>query len=501
MATPSNFKCPCCNKSRFKTAKALGDHQKALDHYPVACPTCHKRFCDKQAVQQHEQVHLRTTSKKTGAPTSIQGDTPVKQPTTTTSSPKQSKQQPSSSSPPNAPTTKPPPPTIPKTKHTPETLHPLEQDLLVKYLLSRCHPVTRLQAQNYPVPSSTPPDYHSTSEANPAHPRRRAVVLTIETNAHKEPGAESLTHLTATDFLTNEALLHLVVGSEGVEKEGVAGGNSNMTCGSTNTSNIPWVGTRTSVDDYRAARDSLWEVIDADTVLVGHGLHRGLHALRMVHGRVVDAGILTAEAVGMGRSTVPLRRVWGVEELCVEVLGWDWEMWRGEAGKEEPQGKKAERREMGTCAGWEGCVGVRELVVFCLRNPERLRSWAERKAEQDIPGGENADTLGEMGKDDSTESKNDTEKEKRKKNKKDKKDKKDKKNKKHKNKKNKKNKTKKSKVEKQEAQPITLPNASPPQEQETSPMQAETAPELHEQDEEDEDSDEGLVIVQWQDLE
>ncbi|RAH85953.1 hypothetical protein BO86DRAFT_406404 [Aspergillus japonicus CBS 114.51] len=448
-ASPSKFKCVCCKKKSFKTAEALRDHQRARDHHPVACPLCPKVFCDKHAVQQHQQVHQR---KAAAAATTALKQGPTGQQQTTTTTPKQQTNPPTTT--PSKPQTTTPPPNIPRTHHHPSILHPLEQDLLYKYLLARCHPRTRLQAQNYPTAQAPGIDQKPTPPANPTQPRRRAVVLTCET----EPHATSSTHLTATDFLTNEALLHLELALGSAEGMQTAAATTTTTTTTTAAAAACTdKTTRATVSGAGAARTALWEVIDADTVLVGYGLQRGLQLLRMGHERVVDAGILTAEAVFLERSVVPVRRVWGLGELCGEMLGWEA---AAPAAPAAPAPTKKGKRKKGACDGWEGCVGAREVVVWCLRNPELLRAWAEGKADGDPPTSETA-------------------KSKRRKNKK-------------------KSKSKKRTPKKDGPdEPTLLTTASP--KPETTPT-LEPPPQPEEPDE-DEDSDEGLEIVQWQDLE
>ncbi|RAH67167.1 uncharacterized protein BO66DRAFT_159401 [Aspergillus aculeatinus CBS 121060] len=461
--SPPRFKCVCCKKKSFKTAEALSNHQQARAHHPVACPLCSKEFCDKHAVQQHQQVHQRKAAAALAKPQATTTTTTTTSPTSEPTLQQQStatisKQQ---ANPPPTPT---PSLELPKTTPHPSTLHPLEQDLLYKYLLSRCHPRARLRAQNYPTASQTPGrNYQPTPPANPTQPKRRAIVLTCET----DPQATGLTHLTATDFLSSEALLHLAVGPAAEEVQSRCTDKS----------------TRATAADADAARTALWEVVDADTVLVGYGLQRGLQLLRMVHERVVDAGILTAEAVFLERSTVPIRRVWGLGELCGEVLGWggrreEEQAAAAAAAAAAATSKKGKQRKKGTCDGWEECVAAREVVVWCLRNPELLRAWAEGKA-----GGD----LGEAPQTSETA-----------------KSKRGKKKGKKKSKSKSKSKSKKRKQTEQQTEETTILNTAPP-EPETVPTPEQTPPAppppQPEEPDEDEESDEGLEIVQWQDLE
>lgn len=49
-----------------------------------------------------------------------------------------------------------------------------------------------------------------------------------------------------------------------------------------------------SVLDAKGVRDKLGELIDEDTIMVGHGLENDLKAMRIVHHRVIDTAIVSA---------------------------------------------------------------------------------------------------------------------------------------------------------------------------------------------------------------
>jgi hypothetical protein len=55
------FKCIKCKKDTFKTAEALASHQAALDHYPVICPTCKKKFGGENALKRHKEIHKQSS--------------------------------------------------------------------------------------------------------------------------------------------------------------------------------------------------------------------------------------------------------------------------------------------------------------------------------------------------------------------------------------------------------------------------------------------------------
>jgi DNA polymerase III epsilon subunit-like protein len=110
-----------------------------------------------------------------------------------------------------------------------------------------------------------------------------------------------------------------------------------------------------------AAREALAEHVDENTVVVGHSVGCDLRALGVVHGRIVDSAILTAEpAFGEGKK---LGNVVGLERLCRELLGL-----RIRGGAPAAGGRCHD--------SLEDVLATRELVVWCLRNPRDLEAWA-----------------------------------------------------------------------------------------------------------------------------
>ncbi|KAL4866681.1 hypothetical protein BDV12DRAFT_198902 [Aspergillus spectabilis] len=104
---------------------------------------------------------------------------------------------------------------------------------------------------------------------------------------------------------------------------------------------------------WRAARGALWHFIDEETVLIGHSLNFDLDVLGMVHTRVVDSALVTRDAVGRD-----CNRFWALKTLAREFLD----------------------REIQTGAGGHDCLedtfAAREVVLWCLRNPDQLQTWA-----------------------------------------------------------------------------------------------------------------------------
>ncbi|KAI1771054.1 ribonuclease H-like domain-containing protein [Hypoxylon cercidicola] len=113
-----------------------------------------------------------------------------------------------------------------------------------------------------------------------------------------------------------------------------------------------------ALDGWPAARAKLFEFADAETILVGHSLNNDLKVLRIYHPRVVDSCILIAEAVfGKGKG---MQRKWGLKTLSLDILG-----------ATIQSSKKGH-----DCL--EDTLASRELVLWCLKQPEQLEAWAKK---------------------------------------------------------------------------------------------------------------------------
>ncbi|QBZ66695.1 hypothetical protein PoMZ_13679 [Pyricularia oryzae] len=117
---------------------------------------------------------------------------------------------------------------------------------------------------------------------------------------------------------------------------------------------------RNCLASWRAARAELWKYVDADTVLIGHGLEHDLHALRVVHTRIVDTSLQTAEAVFGGVES--FRRVWGLKDLMKQLVEIDIQN-HGRQGHD--------------CV--EDTLATRELALWCVQNPRRLEAWGSER--------------------------------------------------------------------------------------------------------------------------
>ncbi|CRL20691.1 Polynucleotidyl transferase, ribonuclease H fold [Penicillium camemberti] len=267
----------------------------------------------------------------------------------------------------------PPPPTDPtfsliygKMPHRWTDLEPLEQTLIIRYLLATCHSAQRLHSQGYNVPriintkacmnEGEPHQHHIDPQpTNPNSTHRKAIVLDcamIETTVC----TNELAFITAIDFLTGEVLINSYVSPtapvtdwltpvSGITHEKM---DAALTEGNVFASNAE-------------ARGALRKFLNRDTVLIGHALQHDLRTLSLIHGRIVDTSVITSEAVFPSVSAkITLPRVWGLDTLAEELVGI--KMRGGVEGHNS----------------LEDALATREIVIWCLRGPDCLKDWAEK---------------------------------------------------------------------------------------------------------------------------
>ncbi|PYH99066.1 hypothetical protein BO71DRAFT_394644 [Aspergillus ellipticus CBS 707.79] len=372
--------CPICQKGNFKTAAALRDHQASLGH-GIVCKECNRVFKTSHALAQHQNIHNPTNSSSSQQLPGLGSMGPGPTPLPATGSPAlpgilpPSYQSilmggPSNLVPALAMTNA--IVEIPQHVHAYTALDIPEQNLIFRYLLARCHSLSRLKVQGYTMSANVMVGHRPAQQSiiqwnlfRPAPPflpqvpdKRRAVVIDCEM-VQVSQNRRELAFLSAVDFLTGEVLI-----------------NSYVQPGSTVTDWKTPVSGITAADMTAAllrgeafrgwgeARQALWTFVDDETVLIGHSLQHDLSVLGMIHVRVVDSAILTAETVFLTLlSTQPLTRVWGLKALVKDLLDYDIQ--------NSSQGHSA----------LEDALATRDLVIWCLRNPELLKLWADRARE------------------------------------------------------------------------------------------------------------------------
>ena len=281
---------------------------------------------------------------------------------------------------PPQPTTAPPPTPPPLTHRgiTYTTLTPAQQTTLHPLLLAQCHTRTRLTLEGYaltpnPPHSIPPPPY------DPHNPHRRAaVVLDCEmagTSSGDYPISVSL-----LDFCTGEVLVNaLVQPGAGVVVRNWRSGITGITARRMALAG-KGVGSKDGAPlrGWEAARERVLGFVDGETVVVGQAVRFDLKVLGIVCGRVVDSAVVAAEASGLfggggsggGGVEKKITRPVGLVKLCKGLLG---VRIRGKGGQAHDS--------------LEDVLATREVVLWCLRNPEELRVWAVKHWQVKSRGG------------------------------------------------------------------------------------------------------------------
>ncbi|RFN44227.1 hypothetical protein FIE12Z_11553 [Fusarium flagelliforme] len=113
------------------------------------------------------------------------------------------------------------------------------------------------------------------------------------------------------------------------------------------------------LNGWDEARSRLFELIDKDTVIVGHALRNDLKGLRVAHDNIVDTAVLTSKAVF---GTESLKRYWSLKTLCAEFLDM-----RIQTGSKH--------------SALEDTMATREVALWCIYNPDKMHEWASKQKE------------------------------------------------------------------------------------------------------------------------
>ncbi|KAG9244855.1 ribonuclease H-like domain-containing protein [Calycina marina] len=109
---------------------------------------------------------------------------------------------------------------------------------------------------------------------------------------------------------------------------------------------------------WSAARRAIWDLIDDETIVVGHAVKNDLDVLGMIHHRIVDSAILTRYATGGYNS-------FGLDRLVKDFLDIDF--------RTNPGG-------IHNCM--EDVIATREVVLFCTRKKTELGAWANLRIQE-----------------------------------------------------------------------------------------------------------------------
>ena len=179
-----------------------------------------------------------------------------------------------------------------------------------------------------------------------------------------DSGVNEIAFLSAVDFLTGEILINNYV----KPSKKVTNWNTRSSGLTPSIMNRAISMNLAILGGWDGARQMLWDYMDADTVLIGHSIQNDLNVLGMFHSRIVDSSILTAGAVFPDLpSAQRLTRTWALKTLAKELLDYD-----------------IQNRKKGHSA-LEDAFATRDVVIWCIRNPEELKAWAEdaRKKEDE----------------------------------------------------------------------------------------------------------------------
>lgn len=260
----------------------------------------------------------------------------------------------------------------------------LSQEDLLKRLQARCHSPARLRTEGLvttPCPKSDNPQWkgiirldlfkrtlgghnhhHKGKPGN--RTARDAVVIDCEM-VQAEKGRRVIAYLAAVDFLTGEVLVDSYVDPQ-----------RKIFNWCTRYSGITFRAMKKAkangdaLRGWMGARRALWDYIDSDTVLIGHDIKNDLNCLGMIHSKIVDSTILTAEAVFRPRwETQRFRRTWSLKTLSRVFL--DRSIQDGSKGH----------------SALQDAVATKDIIIFCLEQPEYLKKWAEfaKGGWEDIP--------------------------------------------------------------------------------------------------------------------
>ncbi|KGO36145.1 Exonuclease, RNase T/DNA polymerase III [Penicillium expansum] len=228
-----------------------------------------------------------------------------------------------------------------------------EHDELLDRLLDKIHTEEQLGVIQCNEFAKSPMPKENTA-------RRKVLALDCEM-VGVEDGRKELAFLVVLDVLTGEVLINNFVNPINVVRNWHTRW-SGITCSDMKAA----VRENIALRGWRAARASLFEYMDHDTILVGHALQNDLNALGVLHSTVIDTAILTADAV-YGPLARPFRRTWSLKALAKDFLGHEIQ-----AGK---NGHSA----------LEDTLATRDVLVFCTKNPLEFETWADKARSEEPP--------------------------------------------------------------------------------------------------------------------
>lgn len=234
-----------------------------------------------------------------------------------------------------------------------------EQETIYSALLAACHTVEVLDAEQYTLQGFTERKIHTNvpySEFRQTpqaleQPKRKIVAIDCEMVGLWK-NADCVALVCAVDVLTGETLLNTHV--DPVSK--VLAWRSTVS-GVTRKLMSEAIEQGQVLRGWAAAREALWNYIDAETIIVGHALQNDLNVLGIFHPRIVDTAILASQVVFPETQKKRFPMSYGLKRLLLIWLNMTIQT-----------GKKGH-----DCL--EDTLATRELAIWCARNPDVLKSW------------------------------------------------------------------------------------------------------------------------------
>ncbi|KAJ5161238.1 Exonuclease RNase T/DNA polymerase III [Penicillium capsulatum] len=293
---------------------------------------------------------------------------------------------------------------------TPITLDASEQALVLRYMRARCHSINRLHTQGITIHPDVAALIPSPTKASPKGSDQDAqsqisIIISRKKRGSKDQrathkgdiaiddfkdtptplviqglrkyksvaidcemvtvvsGSNEVAFLSAVDCLTGAILINNYV----LPSSKVLSWNTPSSGITPSLMNRAVRSGEAILGGWAGARQCLWDLIDADTVLVGHSISNDLNVLGMFHSKIVDSSILSAEAVFVpSESNQKLTRTWSLKTLAKELLGYE-----------------IQNRRTGHSA-LEDAYAARDVVIWCIQNPEEFKAWAEETHQKEM---------------------------------------------------------------------------------------------------------------------
>ncbi|KAF5593156.1 RNA exonuclease 3 [Fusarium subglutinans] len=237
----------------------------------------------------------------------------------------------------------------------------LDNSVIYDRLIRKCHHSERLKKEGYVLREETPENAQQASitkqtimatRPTSLEPKRKAVALDCEMAGAKN-GESEIISICVIDFFTGELLVNSLVKPH----EPIIDWRTNIH--GIRPATLAIAASQGQVlRGWEAARQELLKHINTKTAMVGQSLQQDLKRLRLSHGKIFDTAILTAEAVfGTGAS---FGRRWSLQSLCADLL------------------KLRIRQDSNTHDALEDAMAAREVALWCICYPDKLKQWAKR---------------------------------------------------------------------------------------------------------------------------